>query len=273
MNPTAPAEHLLDLAIQFTRHNDDLARLRVTLARHGLSGSSPATALTDHAAFTQRLANAALDIVEVLKAQPMYLSPAIRTVYARVWQLAYLVSDSTDHLLDAVNIIDDARAAIPGPTGVPLSHKEALGEAGRRVDLVRDLTALGGGDAVATAELYVTDRRRWGVPPPHQPPSLSPTQHAALRAVAQGEVTIANGKPHLHRDGIRLSISTIRSPESSGLVTRAPCPLLLHDERIHLTPDGRRGLTATFGRQQALKPTTTRPAARPATRTARAPTR
>ncbi|AKH83913.1 hypothetical protein AA958_18840 [Streptomyces sp. CNQ-509] len=114
MNLTAPAEHLLDLAQKFTCHNDDLARLRVTLARHGLSGSSPATALTDHAAVTQRLANAALDIVDVLKAQPMYLSPAIRTVYARVWQLAYLVSDSTDHLLDAVDIIDDTRAAIPG---------------------------------------------------------------------------------------------------------------------------------------------------------------
>ena len=119
MNPTAPAEHLLDLAIQFARHNDDLARLRVALARHGMSGSGPATALADHAVVTQRLANAALDIVDVLKAQPMYLSPAIRTVYARVWQLAYLVSDSTDHLLDAVNIIDDTRAGIPGPTGVP----------------------------------------------------------------------------------------------------------------------------------------------------------
>ncbi|MHA4819976.1 hypothetical protein ACXZ65_37125 [Streptomyces aculeolatus] len=163
MNPTAPAEHLLDLAIQFPRHNDDLARLRVALARHGMSGSSPATALADHAVVPQRLANAVLDIVDVLKAQPMYLSPAIRTVYTRVWQLAYLVSDSTDHLLDAVNIIDDTPAGIPGPTGVPLSHKEALGEAGRRVDLVRELAALGAPDAVATAELYVTDRRRWGV--------------------------------------------------------------------------------------------------------------
>ncbi|AUH44815.1 hypothetical protein CXR04_10020 [Streptomyces sp. CMB-StM0423] len=214
-----------------------------------------------------------MDIVDVLKAQPMYLSPAIRTVYARVWQLAYLVSDSTDHLLDAVNIIDDTRAGIPGPTGIPLSHKEVLGEAGRRVELVRDLTALGAPDAVATAELFVTDRRRWGAPPLHQPPSLSPTQHAALRAVAQGEVTIANGKPHLHRDGIRLSISTIRSLESAGLVARAPCPLLLHDERIHLTPDGRRGLTATFGRERPPKPTTTRAAGRPVTTAARTPTR
>ncbi|WP_052770387.1 hypothetical protein [Streptomyces sp. CNQ-509] len=81
---------------------------------------------------------------------------------------------------------------------------------------MRDLTALGAPDAVATAELYVTDRRRWGAPPLHQPPSLSLTQHAALRAVAQGKVTIANGKPHLHRDGIRLSISTIRSLESAA---------------------------------------------------------
>ena len=86
-------------------------------------------------------------------------------------------------------------------------------------------------------------------------------------------MTIANGKPHLHRDGIRLSISTIRSLESSGLVDRAACPLLLHDKRVHLTPDGRRGLTATFGRQRSPKPTTIRPAARPATQAARAPTR
>ncbi|MFW6724157.1 hypothetical protein ACHZ98_29215 [Streptomyces sp. MAR4 CNY-716] len=249
MNPTAPAEHLLDLAMQFTRHNDDLAQLRVTLARHGLSGSSPATALTDQAAVTQRPANAAMDIVDVLKAQQMYHSPAIRAVYARVWQLAYLASDSTDHLLEAVNIIDDTRAGIPALTGVPpLSHEQALGEAGRRVELVAELTALGAPDALATTEVFVTDRRRWGTPPLHQPPTLSPTQHAALRAVAQGEVTIADGKPHLHHDSIRLSISTIRSLESNDLVARAPCALWLHDERVHLTPDGRRGLTATFGR-------------------------
>ncbi|MGK9462181.1 hypothetical protein ACSLFT_19375 [Streptomyces sp. G6] len=39
-------------------------------------------------------------------------------------------------------------------------------------------------DAVVAAELFITERRRRGVHLVRQPPALSPTQDAALRAVA-----------------------------------------------------------------------------------------
>ncbi|MGW5442764.1 hypothetical protein [Streptomyces asiaticus] len=266
-NPTAPAEHLLLLASDFTRHNDALSRIRLT-------GSSPATALTRQTALTQHLADSALHIVDVLNAQPMYHSPAIRTVYARVRQLAHLATDAADRLLEAVDILDDARAEIPlQGEGPLLTYRQALGEAGARLTLVPDLTALGAQDALVTAELFVTERRRRGVHPLHQPPALSTAQDTALRAVAQGEVTIADDKPRVRRDDARVSISTIRSLESRGLVTREPCPLWLQDERVCLTADGCRGLAATFGRPRPPALTVARPASRPAATAARAATR
>ncbi|MEU4173774.1 hypothetical protein [Streptomyces sp. NPDC026589] len=194
-SPTAPAEHLLLLASDFTRHNDALPRLSLT-------GSSPATALTHQTALTQHLADSALHIVDILNVQSMYHSPAIRTVYARVRQLAHLATDAADHLLDAVDILDETRAGIPVQGEGPLlTYEQALGEAGSRLVLVRDLTALGAPDALTTADLFVTERRRRGVHPLHQPPALSPAQDAALRAVAQGALLppSATGLPRTPR--------------------------------------------------------------------------
>jgi hypothetical protein len=106
-----------------------------------------------------------------------------------------------------------------------------------------------------------------------QPPALSPAQDAALRAVAQGEVTTADDKPPVRRDDIRVSISTIRSLESRGLVAREPCPFWLQDERAHLTADGCHGLAAAFGRPRAPALTAARSASSPVTSAARAATR
>ncbi|WP_447035875.1 hypothetical protein [Streptomyces sp. DSM 118878] len=101
-NPTAPAEHLLLLVGGFTRHNDALTRLQLT-------GSSP----------------------------------AIRIVYARVRQLAHLATDAADHPLDAVDILDDTRTGIPVQGEGPLlTSQQSLGDAGSRLTVVRDLTAL-----------------------------------------------------------------------------------------------------------------------------------
>ncbi|MER5793293.1 hypothetical protein [Streptomyces sp. NPDC001980] len=266
-NPTAPAEHLLLLAADFTRHNDALTRIRLT-------DSSPATALTQQIGLTQHLADSALHTVDVLNAQPMYHSHAIYTVYARVKQLAQLTTDAADHLLNAVDILDHARDGIPlQDEGPLLTHQQAVGEAASRLALARNLTALGAHDAVATAELFVTERRRRGVHPTHQQPALSHTQDAALRAVAQGEVTISGGKPDIHSDSVRVSITTIRSLESRGLVTREPCLLRLRDERVHLTTDGYRGLAAAFGRPRAPALTAARPTTSLSAKTARTATR
>ncbi|MFD8814338.1 hypothetical protein ACFV23_23305 [Streptomyces sp. NPDC059627] len=266
-HPTAPAEHLLLLACDFTRHNDALTRIRLT-------GSSPTTALTEQIDSTQHLADSALHIVDTLNAQPMHHSPAIYAVYARVKQLAQLTTDAAGHLLDAVDILDLARAQIPLPDGGPLlTYQQAVGEAGSRLALVRNLTALGAPDAFATAEVFVTERRRQGARPTHQPPTLSYAQEATLRAVAQGKVTITGGKPYLRSDDLRVSISTIRSLESRGLVAREPCPLRLPAERVHLTADGCQGLAAAFGRPRAPALTAARPSTNLSAKAARAATR
>ncbi|MCG0285438.1 hypothetical protein [Streptomyces sp. PSAA01] len=254
--PATPAEQLLLLGADFTRHNDTLARLR-------LNDSSSATALTHQAAATQHLARSALDIAETLNAQRMYRSPVVRAVYARVRQFAHLATDAADHLLNAVNVLNNARAtvSVQDEDALP-AYRHALGEAGNHLALVRDLTTLGAQDALTAAEQFVTEQRRSSVPPPHPPPALSSTQDAALRATARGEVTIdrLSDKPYVSRDDIRIAISTIRSLESRGLVTREPCPLLLHDERVHLTADGRRSLAATFGHPRTPTRATARPA-------------
>ncbi|MGP8298243.1 hypothetical protein ACTPOK_09885 [Streptomyces inhibens] len=76
-----PAEQLLNLAADFTRFND-------AHQRHALNGPAPATLLNAQTESAQHLARSALAIVDTLNAQPMYHSPAIHAVYARVRQLA-----------------------------------------------------------------------------------------------------------------------------------------------------------------------------------------
>ncbi|MFE0380160.1 hypothetical protein ACFW1M_32410, partial [Streptomyces inhibens] len=178
------------MAADFTRFND-------AHQRHALNGPTPATLLTAQTESAQHLDRSALAIVHTLSAQPMYHSPAIHAVYARVRQLAQLATDAADHLIDAVDILDHTRAGLPVETGdgflaVP-TEQQARQEAGRRFSLVASLTALGASDALATAELFVAERRRRGFVIEHQPPALSHTQNAALRAVARGDVAITGG--------------------------------------------------------------------------------
>ncbi|MGX1762590.1 hypothetical protein ACWIG5_37845, partial [Streptomyces lydicus] len=108
--------------------------------------------------------------METLNAQPMYHSPAIHAVYARVRQLAYLATDAADHLINAVDILDHTRAGLPVETGdgflaVP-TEQQARQEAGRRFALVASLTALGASDAVAT---YSAARRASRFVVTHEP--------------------------------------------------------------------------------------------------------
>lgn len=252
-----PAEELLALAAHFTRFTD--AHLRSNLRRR-----NPVDVLITQADAAQDLARTALGIVTTLDAQSMYLSPEIRAVYARVRQLAHLTSDATEHLLAAEDILVATRSGLPVPTGdgfmtVP-TQQQAHEEVGRRFDLVAERLSLGAYDAVSAAELYLADRRRRGHVPGHQPPALSRAQRTTLHAIAQGDVTISGGRPSLRRDDLRVSISTIRSLESHRLVTREPCPLPLQDERLALTPGGRRDLAATISSPPARKAPGTIPA-------------
>lgn len=194
----------------------------------------------------------------------MYHSPVIRAVLARVRQLAHLATDAADHLIDATDILNDTREGLPIELGegflAVLTDQQALHEAHRRFELVASLTALGAPDALATAETYAAERRHRGFLPAHRPPSLSTTQNLVLRAVANGDVAITDGKALLHREDLRVSIATIRSLESRDLVAREDCPAWILDERVHLTATGRRDLAASFVRPRPAALTTTRPA-------------
>ncbi|MFI0037215.1 hypothetical protein ACH4NS_17275 [Streptomyces mutabilis] len=86
-------------------------------------------------------------------------------------------------------------------------------------------------------------------------------------------MTITDDQPYLRRDDLRVSISTIRSLESRGLVTREPCQLWLQDERMRLTADGCHGLAAAFGRPLAPALTVARPTTSLSTKAGRATTR
>lgn len=205
----------------------------------------------------------------------MYHSPVIRAVYARIRQLAHLATDAADHLIDADDILTHAQAGLPMELGdgflaIP-SEQDARQEIGHRFTLVAELTALGAFDAVATAEQYVAERRHYGYLPEHQPPALSRTQSSTLHAIARGDVTISDGRPYHRREGVRFSISTIRALETRGLITREDCQLWLVDERVHLSPAGRRDLAASFAHPRPPALATTRPAAhRPTASTTRA---
>lgn len=236
--------------------------------RHALNGPTPTALLDTQTESAQHLARSSLTIVDTLNAQPMYHSPEIRAVYARVRQLAYLATDAADaadaadHLIDAVDILDHTRAGLPIELGddflAVLTEQEARQEAGQRFTLVASLTALGSADALTTAELFVAERRHRGFVPEYQPPALSHAQSTTLRAVVRGDVAITDDKPCLRREDIRVSISTIRALESRGLVMREDCPDWFRDERVHLTAAGRRYLAASFARPRPTGLTTTR---------------
>ncbi|MEU8954991.1 hypothetical protein AB0C93_11870 [Streptomyces sp. NPDC048518] len=254
----SPPEALLALGADYNRHNDALHSLYVM----EMNGAQPATAVGRQFPRTQHLAKSALLIIKALNEQPMFPSPGIRSVYARIRQLANLALDAADHLLDAEDLLDDTRVGAPSEHGVPLTAEEVREEVRGRLILVRDLTALGADDTLAAAELLTTEMRRQRLLPTGPSLDLSPAQHTALRAVAQGFVTIDRhtDKPRISHDDVRISISTIRSLEARGLLGREETPRILHDERVHLTVDGCHTLAASFGYPRPPALTTARPA-------------
>ncbi|MBJ7004843.1 hypothetical protein JG491_33080 [Streptomyces sp. CRPSP2-6A1] len=253
--PTIP-ERLLGLGADFTRHHDTLTDIAL------LHGPDPGGNLTRRSTATQALAREALDVAEALRTMPgLRHSPEVKAAMERAVQLAALAVLATDHLLDAADLLQEARHANDMPEAV----RQHQLEVGRRITLAARLTSLGNEDCVATARLVAVELHRQQLAPHLRPPTLSPAQHVALEAVASGRVTLARhlDKTRLGRGDVRVSIRTIRSLEGRGLVHREPCALVLHDERVHLTRDGRLALTATLTRPRVATPAAARPANRP----------
>ncbi|MGW2597165.1 hypothetical protein [Streptomyces klenkii] len=255
--PVSPPEQLLALASDFIRHNDALTALTLT-------GPAPAAAVLRHIPTTQHLARAAHTAIDVLKHQPLHHTSAIRTGAVRLKQLAYLATEAADHLIDAMDVLDAIRTGSTDNAGPGLALREGLLGAASRVQLARELTALGPDDAFATAELLGTEMQRQDLAPGHEPTRLSTAQLAALRSVAQGHVSITNwtGRNYVSSRESPLTISTIRALETKDLLHREILPHVADQERVYLTPTGYRALAATFGHSRTSSPASTR-AARP----------
>ncbi|MFJ4800803.1 hypothetical protein [Streptomyces murinus] len=263
--PTIP-ERLLGLGADFTRHHDTLTDIAL------LHGPDPGGNLTRRSTATQALAREALDVAEALRTMPgLRHSPEVKAAMERAVQLAALAVLSTDHLLDAADLLREARHVSDMPE-VVRQHRL---EVGRRITLAARLTSLGNEDCVATARLVAVELHRQQLAPHLQPPALSPAQHAALEAVASGRVTLARhlNKTHLGRGDARVSISTIRSLEDRGLVHHEPCAPVPPRERVHLTRDGRLALTAALARSRAAAPGAVGPTNRPPSTATRSPAR
>ncbi|NYV73251.1 hypothetical protein [Streptomyces sp. UH6] len=278
--PTIP-DRLLALAADFTRHHDALRDLAL------LRGPNPGSNLVQRVIpRTQALARSSMDVSDTVETMPrLYRSPEVKAAMERLAQLGALALLAADHILDAADLLLDGTPA--SGAGQVAGYGTPLLEAGRRIVLARQLTSLGSEDCLATARLLAGElHAQQHLPIEHRPTGLSRTQFRALEAVAAGRVTLdrVQDRAHVRPDEFRLSMSTVRSLESRGLVHRETCPLPLHDERLHLTPDGRTALTALFALpvatpRQARRsgvstpPSTARPASRPAVSPARSATR
>ncbi|MEU2874211.1 hypothetical protein ABZ769_34305 [Streptomyces olivoreticuli] len=261
-------ERLLALAGDFTRHNDALNALT-------LNGASPANTVLDHIPATQRLARETFGATDALKSQRLQYSAPVREASVRLRQLAYLATEAAEHLIDAMDLIEAARIQAASSTEPPHFYLHALMDAGSRIQLARELTALGPDDAFATAELLATEMRRQHLASDRGPARLTATQHTALRIAARGHVEITEliGKHYVSSRDVRLTITTIRALEDKGLLQRESRPTAAGGhQRVHLTTEGRRTLASTFGRPQrpAPSPPATAP---PARATTAAPTR
>ncbi|MFD3910088.1 hypothetical protein [Streptomyces sp. NPDC058603] len=265
--PSLP-ERLLILADAFTRHNDALAGL------YPIRTTSSAV-LHPHVLAVQTLARSTLTAFDSVKSQPLYRSADVCDTQVRLRQLAFLTTAAADHLIDAGDIIDAARAENPDSDDPYHSYLHALMDAGAQIQMARDLTALAPETAALLAETLAAELHRQGRETPWltaaQHTFLSPAQHGALRAIAQGQVTVSEtaGKQYASsRDG-RLPITTIRALESKDLLKRQDRPNSPGEQRLHLTAAGRQTLAAA-ATQPRPQPTAlgTRPAPKPARATA-----
>ncbi|KPI02884.1 hypothetical protein OK074_5034 [Actinobacteria bacterium OK074] len=265
-SPPTVAERLLALGAGFTRHHDALHNHTL------LIGPDPVGALAQIVTSSQTLVEDALDVSAAVRTMPRLTHTAdIRAVMERTTQLASLAMLAANHLLDAGDIL---RYIYPRPASEPrpaVTRGDALVEAGRCATLARRLTSLGSEDCLAAAGLLARELHRQRLGPGHPPPALTPAQRTALEAVAAGHVTLGeqSGTPYVSRGPARITITTIRALEARSLVAREPGPLMTHDERLHLTPDGCRALAALLDRSGSAPPTAMRPSARPAASTAR----
>ncbi|MFI7102730.1 hypothetical protein ACIBK8_25615 [Streptomyces sp. NPDC050161] len=261
--PSLP-ERLFVLASAFTRHNDALAALP-------LSGPKPTKRLLDHIPFTQLLASNTLDALDALDAvreQGLHRSTGVRDAEMRLIQIASLAVAAADHLIDAMDTISAARAEATGDDAAHGSYQDVLTDAGNQLRTARDLTALAPRACAETAESLAAELHRQGhaTATSQHRPALPPAQHAALRAIARGEIYVFDeaGKKYANSREGRAPIATIHALASRNLLWSRQRPDAPGRYRLHLSPAGHRALAAAAVSRPPLAPLSTKAAARPA---------
>ncbi|MFG2115520.1 hypothetical protein ACGFRB_23320 [Streptomyces sp. NPDC048718] len=253
MTPTATADddrtplavHLLDLAQQFTRHQDGFSRVPLHSASPGKLGPH----LYQQLAQATELAKQAQRMREVVEAHQA--AGLVYDMYAasRVTQLAFLAMTAGDVLVAA---LDQLESAHPGDRA---EEEALLREVAVTVLRAQELTRHAARDAVDAAADFArsasTRRGSTAGTPDSQDACevrLSSTQHAALVAIACGQVTVSRDAGEVFGKIPRLSISTLRSLHSRDLTEYH------HDgrpsgrtQRVALSPKGHIVLASAFG--------------------------
>ncbi|QNE74562.1 hypothetical protein F0344_08005 [Streptomyces finlayi] len=167
--PPTPPEQLLLLAAAFTRHNDALVALNFEVPLPGAAIGG------HHVSSAQRLARGTLAAINAVKNQPLYHHVETGDTLVRLNQLAYLATESADHLIDASDILSTAARKAAG-LGDEHAHPSVISAASRRVRLAGELTAL-------------APRHR------SRPPPTSPQRCAAAAALFQQLVRTSLCRP------------------------------------------------------------------------------
>ncbi|MFD9817505.1 hypothetical protein [Streptomyces violascens] len=238
--PPTPVERLLVLAGHFTRHNDALDLLPASSARPDLEA---------HAASTRHLADQTRAAIKAINDQQLYASTELIDAVVRLKQLAYLSDAAARHLTDTATVppalapvtdgeLADVPAAVPG-----------------RITLARELTALAPEAAVESATRIAREIRRRRPPTATTAVELTALQYSALQEIVRGHIAVAEslGRQYVHSRDTRVLVSTLRSLEAKGLITReaksappayygGPPP-----DRIRLTTLGTTALAARIG--------------------------
>ncbi|MFD5111666.1 hypothetical protein ACFWNG_05015 [Streptomyces sp. NPDC058391] len=237
-------ERLLILAGTYTRHNDALAA----------DGPTPVPGLQADIPATERLTETVLSMIDAVRSQPLVRTLDVRDVEIQLRQLAFLTSAAADHLLNAREITDAARAESPDNTDPYHSSLRARTDAARQVQTAFELTALGPATSADAAEALAAAmrRQRLDFASAGRQVNLSAAQHTALRAVARGHVEIyeAAGRHYANSHDDRLLLTTLRSLESKQLIQYEDRPGSTNRRRAHLTATGRQTLTAGYGLPQ-----------------------
>ncbi|MFH8446869.1 hypothetical protein ACH4D3_37355 [Streptomyces sp. NPDC018026] len=225
-------ERLLDLGADFTRHHDALKLIST------LSGLDLTKAVAEHIPVAQVLARGSLDLRQTLdNASGNSLSWEARCAAERLMQLANLALLAADHLSTAAGLSYKA-----------VHHRPYLAKAEKHIECAKQLTSLGAEDCLTAGGLLTRQMRRQNLIPAQRPPALTAAQHTALHTVAAGHVVInqAVNKPLVERGQEQLAVTTLRSLESRGLISKGHAAFPPGSERLCLTQDGIRALTAVL---------------------------